>query len=236
VPNYPPSTPTVVVVPDNPVDSDSLECQIVVDSFDPDSDPVEYAFTWYKDGVIQPQFVGFVLPAEATSGCPPWNCDGCETWTCFVTPSDPSHPGLPGWDTAAVELEDCEECDGTVFDSNCYKHFNSQVSWSTAHMYCDNWATDGHLVTITSAAENNFVKTLAGGSSWIGASDSLSEGVWKWVTSEPWSWTGWTGSEPNNWGNEDCAVLSDSGKWNDLDCTNGEDSKVLGYICEDDWE
>ena len=236
VPNYPPSIPMVFVLPDNPVDDDSLECQIVVGSVDPDSDPVEYTYTWHKDGVIQPQFTGSVVPAGATTGCPPWNCDGCETWTCSVTPSDPIHPGLPAWDSVDVGLDTCEECNGTIFGGNCYKFFSGQVPWNSAQTNCENWAKDGHLVTITSGIENNNIKTLAAGVSWIGASDSQSEGAWKWVTGEPWGWTGWTGSEPNNAGNEDCAAISGSGAWNDLDCIDAaEDGDVLGYICEDDW-
>ncbi|MFH1530683.1 MAG: LamG-like jellyroll fold domain-containing protein [Pseudomonadota bacterium] len=236
VPNYPPSTPVISLVPDLPVDDDPLECQVIIGSFDPENDPVAYTYTWYKDGVIQPQITGAVVPAEATSGCPAWNCGGCEEWTCAVTPSDPSHPGLPASDNATVGLEGCESCIGTVFGGNCYKYFSGQFSWNGAQMNCGNWATGGHLATITSGVENNFVKTLAASVSWIGASDGQNEGVWKWVTGEAWGWTGWTGSEPNNAGNEDCAAISGSGAWNDLNCTNVPNGQVLGYLCEDDWD
>ena len=236
VANYPPSTPVVSMTPDSPQDDDPLTCEVVISSIDPDNDPIQYTYSWYKDGILQPQITGPVVPAGATSGCPAWNCAGCETWTCAVTASDPSHPGLPGTDSGTVGLEGCEACTGTVFGGNCYKYFSGQYSWNGAQMNCDNWAFGGHLVTITSGAENNFVKTLAASQSWIGASDSNNEGVWKWVTNEPWAYTSWSGSAPNNASNEDCAAISGGGGWNDLECANVPDGTVLGYICEDDWQ
>jgi len=236
LPNLPPSTPEIMVVPFSPVDDDPLECLVVVDSVDPDYDPVEYAYAWYKDGVIQPQISGPQVPATATGGCPAWNCAGCETWTCTVTPSDPSHPGAPVSDEVTVGLAGCESCDGTVFGGSCYKHFSGQNSWSGAQMSCENWQMDGHLVAITGSVENDFVKTLAETISWIGATDEPGEGDWTWVTGEAWDWTGWLPLEPNNLGNEDCAAIYDNGGWNDMDCLNAGLVNVLGYICEDEWD
>ncbi len=90
--------------------------------------------------------------------------------------------------------------------------------------------TNGHLVTITSAEENdfllaNFETTGAPRLGYIGASDAGAEGVWQWVvgpesgiqfwsggpggtTTAPFNYANWsTGPvpEPNNAGNEDYA-------------------------------
>jgi len=40
----------------------------------------------------------------------------------------------------------------------------------------------GYLATITSAEENSFIQTKTKSVGWIGASDSISEGKWRWVT------------------------------------------------------
>lgn len=97
----------------------------------------------------------------------------------------------------------------------------------------------GHVVTITSAAEQAFIDSNFGASHsnffWIGASDAASEGTWKWIegpeSGELLSATyqNWNAGEPNNLGNEDFAMgnWGTASKWND---TLGTSS--LNYIVE----
>jgi hypothetical protein len=73
----------------------------------------------------------------------------------------------------------------------------------------------GHLVTVTSAAENNFIFNLWP-SGWIGLTDEVTEGVWRWVTGETYSYSSWNPGEPNNVGNEDYVQFVGGGRWNDL--------------------
>ncbi|MCC2096496.1 MAG: VCBS domain-containing protein [Hyphomicrobiales bacterium] len=102
-------------------------------------------------------------------------------------------------------------------------------------------AAGGHLATITSAEENNFLKETFGSTGWIGASDANAEGVWQWVEGPEAGQTFWQGStvtydswysaEPNNAGNEDYAVLFGgglSGFWNDIPGTRSD----VGYYVE----
>lgn len=79
-------------------------------------------------------------------------------------------------------------------------------------------ATGGHLATISSAAENNFIATIAGGLAWIGLTDQDSESNFVWVTGEPFVYTNWAPGEPNNVGNEDWVEINRGGfgRWNDL--------------------
>lgn len=66
----------------------------------------------------------------------------------------------------------------------------------------------GDLATITSAGEQQFITSaLFGGSPpdealrgswWLGGTDATSEGTWMWVTGEPWSFTNWGESQPDN--------------------------------------
>ncbi len=79
----------------------------------------------------------------------------------------------------------------------------------------------GHLVTITSTDENNFVRNSVCVSEicWIAASDSELEGTWKWVagpeTGQAISQGYWDRNQPTNSSAEiDCAFTED-GTWYD---------------------
>lgn len=74
----------------------------------------------------------------------------------------------------------------------------------------------GHLVTITSQAENDFIDNLVGGI-WIGINDAASEGTFVWSNGEAVSYSNWSGGEPNDYSiGEDYSEMNSSGKWNDL--------------------
>ena len=100
----------------------------------------------------------------------------------------------------------------------------------------------GHLTTITSAGENDFVINQFGSEGWIGAYQDItapgvdigSNGVadtdegWHWVTGETWDYTNWSALEPNDQGpssgdplnvengGEDVLMLWSTGYWNDF--------------------
>ena len=94
----------------------------------------------------------------------------------------------------------------------------------------------GHLATLTSPAEETFVRSVAtvGGCSgpfseaFIGAvQDTNAEepsGGWRWITGEKFSYTAWRIGEPNDEGGvEDAALLSLAGGWND--------GRLVGLTC-----
>jgi len=80
-------------------------------------------------------------------------------------------------------------------NGHSYQAIDMALSWQEARDYCA--ALDGHLVTIDSLAENQFVFDLLPWS-WLGATDEVSEGTWLWVTGEPWNYENWADGEPNN--------------------------------------
>jgi len=89
----------------------------------------------------------------------------------------------------------------------------------------------GHLVTITSAEEETFLRSrfsLAG--VWIGLTDRESEGSFQWSTGEPRDYENWRDNEPNNAGDEDYVlyVQHESG-WNDSGDRRGNFVGTLHY-------
>jgi hypothetical protein len=99
------------------------------------------------------------------------------------------------------------------YNGHSYYRSTGSMTWTDARQACLNMG--GHLVTVTSPAENNFIFNLWP-NGWIGLTDEVVEGQWRWVTGEPFSWSNWNGGEPNNAGNEDYIQFVGGGKWNDL--------------------
>lgn len=112
-----------------------------------------------------------------------------------------------------------------------YQFIHEEMTWQDAQAYCED--IGGHLVTITSQAEQEFVYTSLVekyGVAMIGLNDAASEGTWEWVTGEPFSYANWDGGEPNNQGDEDYVFINANGSWNDGHANREYNS----FICE--WE
>lgn len=96
-------------------------------------------------------------------------------------------------------------------------------NWSAAQAAAI--ALGGHLVTISSQAENDFVllsiarPNLVDGRVWIGLTDEAEEGTFAWVTGEPLAFANWSVGEPNDTrGTQDRAeMLLFDGRWNDIE-------------------
>ena len=100
----------------------------------------------------------------------------------------------------------------------------------------------GHLVTITSEAENtiagNQLSDFGMDSFWLGgyqdhSSPSYSEpaGGWRWLTTEPWSYTAWFPGFPDEYQHRGQDYLRGIGHglWDDIEHSYSES---LGYIVE----
>ena len=113
------------------------------------------------------------------------------------------------------------------YNGHSYYRSTGSAYWTQAKSNCA--AMGGHLVTVTTSGENSFIYNLWP-SGWIGLTDEVTEGTWKWVTGETYSYTSWNSGEPNNAGNEDYVQFVGSGKWNDL-----PNAVSLPYVIEFDY-
>ena len=120
------------------------------------------------------------------------------------------------------------------FNGHTYAlYLGMSIPWEEAREYCI--SQGGHLATVTSQEEHDFVSTMDDGmvhEVWIGGYRDSSF-VWYWVTDEEWDYTNWQDGEPNNSsnvvGNEYCVALWPD-QWNDLNSENIYEQ--YGFICE----
>jgi hypothetical protein len=110
------------------------------------------------------------------------------------------------------------------YNGHSYYRSTGNAFWLTAKANCE--AMGGHLVTVTTSGENSFIFGIWP-SGWIGLTDEVNEGTWRWVTGETYSYSSWNPGEPNNAGNEDYVQFVGGGKWNDL-----PNNYALPYVLE----
>lgn len=131
--------------------------------------------------------------------------------------------------------------DAQEYNGHWYKHFNISMLWSEARIFCENLG--GHLITITTYQEQDFAFELIKNGSksryWIGLTDENIEGMYEWVTGEPYSHDPyyWAAGEPNDGapGPEDYVTMyTDTGKWCDTEIDADGNYINYGLICE--WE
>jgi len=104
------------------------------------------------------------------------------------------------------------------------------VSWHTARQMAE--SAGGYLATITDSVEADIVRRLLahpGDEAWLGGTDEAQEGVWTWITGEPWDYTNWYPGEPNASQPDEDYLLAQhilGGRWVDVFDDNS------GYIIE----
>ncbi|KAI7811270.1 CD209 antigen-like protein E [Triplophysa rosa] len=99
---------------------------------------------------------------------------------------------------------------------------SEEKSWSDGRRFCRDHGAD--LVIINTEEEQKFISSLIKQTTWIGLSDTLQEGVMKWVDGTSVNKGFWLQGEPNNMGgDEDCVEMQPSlppeNNWNDHPCS-----------------
>ena len=132
-----------------------------------------------------------------------------------------------------------------------YQYVSGAVDIASAYAAAESATLNGitgHVVNITSAAENTYVNTLTGSTAiWVSANDETNEGVWQWRggaedgatfylgnlggTTLGGFYTNWAGGEPNDYNSgEDYTQMQGGGTWNDFGPPAG--TQTLGYVIE----
>jgi hypothetical protein len=152
-----------------------------------------------------------------------------------------SHTTVKGSMTVYGDIyEHCEGHRWTAGNKHCYKHFPTALTFDNARKACMRWK--GHLATLTSAEENEFVKqsitwsSAANNGLWLGYSDAFRAQLkFQWITGEVAVsangaiYENWNSAPQDAAGNKDCARLTNDGKWHETSCG---DTKQ--FVCEKD--
>lgn len=133
-------------------------------------------------------------------------------------------------DSKSASVNTVENSQIYKFNGHTYQVINETTNWKEAKAYCER--IGGHLVTITSKEENNFIYNISvkkyNCNFMIGLTDEREEGVFEWVTGEKFEYSNFEPGEPNNQNNEDYILMHRGGYWNDghLERTS------MPFICE----
>lgn len=87
-----------------------------------------------------------------------------------------------------------------------------------------------YLAISDSAEENSYLDTISAARAvWLGISDAAAEGTWVTQIGGVQTYLSWDTGQPDNFFNEDFAVINDGGKWNDVGGSGNQ-----RYVCECD--
>lgn len=108
-----------------------------------------------------------------------------------------------------------------------YRRVNTNANWANAEADCaDDVPGATHLVVISSAAENVFIKATLG---WVGLTDRAVEGTFVPVTDEINDVRTWEPGKPDGGNRENCVAMRTTQGLDDQDCPN-----THTYVCECD--
>lgn len=158
----------------------------------------------------------------------------------------PAAAAIPTSTPAAARGGDRETCSATLpmtYPANGHTYLATAcLSWQDAEALAV--GLGGHLISLSDAAEEGWVRERFGALEWfwIGFNDIETEGAWVWSSGEPVTYTNWHDGEPNDFEGEDVAVMNwDSvipgeptfgNYWNDVDptCCNRGIIEVAGPL------
>jgi len=160
---------------------------------------------------------------------------------------DTDGDGLTSYDEAIIYGTDPTKADtdgdglSDGFEVTRYSVVLETLTWAQAKAHAE--AAGGSLATFPNEITWNRARLAIGPDAlldinglWIGATDSAEEGVWRWITGEPFDFTQWATGEPNDLNNSDYAAVAgdlggEEGMWYDYRATTTRDGYglAMGY-------
>lgn len=120
---------------------------------------------------------------------------------------------------------------------HCYRMYRGVKYWVEARAFCE--ALGGHLATLTTAEENDFVHNFMQENgfttAYFGLMDEERDRTWVWVTGEPVEYTNWDSLEPSYSAHERYGMYfykHIQGTWNDSHFYEHWDDQEWSYFCE----
>jgi hypothetical protein len=115
---------------------------------------------------------------------------------------------------------------GDIVDASIYNfvgslngnHYFLRNATTNVHQArSDAQQSGGHLAYIPDAATNNMLRnSLSATNAYIGLSDEITEGQWRWDNNLPLTYTNWATNEPNGGTNENHVTMQVAGPWVDV--------------------
>lgn len=145
----------------------------------------------------------FLAAATAISEVPP------------TSPPAPRKPGVPA--------------DALPYGNRWYRVYGEKITWQNARKRCE--ALGGQLAVVPDEATWKFLTTSIAGNPrlWLGASDELTEGLWKWVDGTNFKFEAWNGKPADNLEKKEHYLAMWGNSWNDA---ANDDPEIAGFICE----
>jgi len=131
--------------------------------------------------------------------------------------------------TSTTQVYHAAACDRgwSLWDKFCYRHIWEKKNWAEAEACCRD-VHSGHLVSVHSAAENNFVHELTYGlSAWIGYTDVDKDTHYQWSDSTQDDFSNLAKNCTGREGEADCTRESAAQQW-----YNSKGDKRLTFVCK----
>ena len=111
------------------------------------------------------------------------------------------------------------------YGEHCYEVSHTSSNWNDARETCLKSGAD--LASISSLAENDFIKSLSKESLWIGLNSLENELVYNWSDGTPSTFSFWSPREPNHLSQKCVKFYIGDGKWLDEYCSGRN-----FYVCK----